>query len=883
MYVARWYYVVRLRLRSVFRRGRVEADLEEELQFHVARETEANLDRGLRVTDAEAAARRTLGRRDQVKEACRDARGMHVFESCRQETRYAFRVLRHAPGFAAATIATLALGIGATTATFSVVYGVLLRPLPYRAPESTVVIQTRDRLTGRVTSAGFSGPDLADWTERTRVFDALALSSLDIVALDSGAGADTLHGAFVSPRFFDILGARMAIGRPLGNPRLREIVIGSRLWHRQFGGEPGAVGRRVRLNGTDYTIVGVAPSDFQLPIDTRRSVGAATVVPDLWAPMALAPRAEDRRARYYHLIARLRAGVTMTQAAADAERVARSVAADASPGRAADPVVMTLAEYLTGRVRRPLLLLLGAVGLVLLVACANVTSLLLARQLSRAREHTVRTALGAPRSRLLLQSMIECLWLVLGGSVGGVILAYWTVFALRSLDAVDVPRMDAIHVDLPVLLLTGIVAAALVTVSGLIAALPLLRRNGLGHVGLAPHAPVDDRLSRRVRSAIVTAEFAVSFILLVSAALLARSFLRLVTVDLGARTDQVVAVEVNLAMGRSLSTPQQMALTDRLLERMEALPGVVAVGAANGLPPNRTRMMLVFEEAQAVDGRSVEHRLTLLNPTPGYLDTLGIPLLRGRYFTRLDSDASQRVVILGAGAARHLFRSLDVIGRTLETGSDSPPTIVGVVGDVKYSGLDAPPGDTVYQPFAQYPFRNMTLVARTTDDPLAAAAAMRQAIRAVDRAITMGPIRRLDDVVADTLVSPRFRTMLGAALAMLALGLTALGLGGVIAYGVARRTVEIGIRRALGARPLDVVMRVMREGLVLAMIGTVIGSAGAYGLTRLLASLLYDVQSTDGISFALSGAFLVAATLIASYVPARRAASVDPIRALRVE
>jgi putative ABC transport system permease protein len=877
------------RLRSflfaLLRRRRLERDMEQEWQGHLDARVDALVASGVSRAEAERRARIEFGDPVRWKEQGREARGLGWIQDLSGDVQYGVRQMRRAPAFTAVVIATLALGIGANTAIFSVVYGVLLRPLPYKDPDTLVFIQTRDRLTGRVNPSGFSGPDLRDWTERTSAFDSLALCSRDIFALETENGFETVSGASVSEHFFSILGVPMAIGRPLSDAKAPESVISDRVWRHSFGRDPHVVGRRVRLNAQLYTIVGVARADFELPADNRRSIGAPPEAPGLWAPMGPAPTVEDRRFRYYQFIARLRTGMTLAQARSDTETAGHSIAADyPRAGQGFDPVVTRVPDELTGAVRPALLLLMGAVCLVLLVACANVANLLLTRQSSRTREIAIRVSLGASRLRLMRQLLVEASLLALLGGLAGVLLATSMVKGLIWLEPAEVPRLAAIWIDVPVLVFALGVSTLAALLAGAAPVVQLMTRD-VG-ITLRPSGQTHTvrRGARRLRSALVIAELAMSLMLLVGAVLLARSFVNLLRTEIGATPDQVVTVDLNLAMGRTLSAARQIQLTDQLIERIRAVPGIQAVGAANGLPPNRTRMSFEFEMADVRDGTPGPRRLNLLNPTADYFSALGIPLLRGRLFQGADGPTAQRVVIVSVGAARDLFGTLDVVGRSLPIGPKRAPVpIVGVVGDVKYRGLDVAAPQTLYMPFAQYPFRNMTLVVRTSGDPRLVATNLEHAIHAVDREITRGPARTLDDVVSDAVAQPRFRTAVLSAIASLALILAGVGVYGVVAYAVAQRTVEIGVRMALGATASQVMGIVLRESLTLAVAGAALGSGGAYLGTRTLTAFLYGVTPTDAPSFGVAAASLVGLTMLASWVPARRATHVDPVLALRYE
>ena len=864
-------------------RRRAERDLRKELDLHLELEMQQNIEHGMSEEDAARAARAALGNVPLIREDVRAVWRWRRLDALVRSLAHMFRSLWRSPGFSLVAVGVLAIGIGLNTAIFSAVYGVLVRPLPYPDPESIVVIHMRDPRTGR-TTAGFSWLDLGDWTERSRSFDALALSQRNLAALDGDAGYEPFDGWTVSGAFFEIFGDPLLLGRGIADPRLPEAVISHRLWQARFGANPAAVGSPLVVNGDPYTIVGVLRPGFRAPVARPpaelRAAGADVGAPDVW--WGVRP-SEDRRDRSTHLIGRLRPGVTPAQAQADANVVARTIAEEHTPGRLADPVVTPLPEHVGGALRRPLLLLLGAVALVLLVACANVTALLLARQASRTRELVVRKALGASRSRLCIESVAVAVWLAGAGGLGGVALAYGGVWMIRTTNAVSVLPVSSIRVDAPVLLFALAVSLGAALFTGLLAAVPLMRADPTSMGWMAASARGEGRQARRLRAGVVTVQLAVSVVLLVGALLLSRSFVRLLGTDLGVTTGRVMSVQINLAMGRTLENVERIALTGRVVERVTALPTVEAAGAANGLPPNQTRMSYYFEDEAATLGEPRTHRLTLLNPTAGYFEALGIPLVRGRFFSSRDTAESPPVVILSESSSRLLFGTVDAVGRVLPTTSERKPAVVGVVGDVRYGGLAAPPPDAIYQPFAQFPFQHMNLVVRAAGDPLDLAAAVRAAVHEVDRAITVDSAHLLDDLVAESLATPRFRVVLLAGLAGLALGLASFGLAGVVAYSVARRTPELAIRIALGARTTAVLALVMREGLALALAGVALGLGGAVLMTRVLAGLLPDVVPTDGVSFLAAAGCLLLVTLAASYVPARRATRVDPLTALRVE
>ncbi|MXY26239.1 MAG: ABC transporter permease [Acidobacteria bacterium] len=864
-------------------RGRVDRDLSRELALHVELETRENLEQGMAPEDAARAARVSLGNVPLIREDARAVWGWRWLDAAVRSLTQGFRSFRRTPGFSFVAMGVLAIGIGLNTAIFSVVYGLLMRPLPYPDPDSIVVIHMRDPRTGNTTS-GFSWLDLGDWVTRSRSFDGLALSQGNLAALDGDAGYERFDGWTVSGAFFEIFGNPLLIGRGPTDPRLPEAVISHGLWQGRFDSDPAVLDRPITVNGDTYTIVGVARPDFRVPTAVPSAsliaAGAALAAPDVWFPVR---PSENRRSRSTHLVGRLRPGVTLAQAQDDAGAVARAIAAEHSPGRSAEPVVTPLPEHASGALRLPLLLLFGAVGMVLLVACANVTALLLARQASRTQELLVRKAIGASRTHLFVESVAGALCLAGVAGLIGVALAHGSAWLVRTTGVLGPVPESAVRVDAPVMVFAVAISIGAALFAGLLAAAPILRSDTGPLGGMTWARGSEGRQARRLRAGVVTAQIAISVVLVVGTALLSRSFARLIGTDLGVATGRVMSVQINLTMGRTLESAERAALTERVIARVAALPPVEAVGAANGLPPNQTRMAFYFEDEAATLGVPREHRLTLLNPTAGYFNALGIPLLRGRFFSARDTADSPPVVILSEAGARRLFGTIDVVGQVLPTTSDRKPAVVGVVGDVRYGGVAAPPPDAIYQPFGQMPFQHMNLVVRTAGNPLDLAGGVRAAVHEVDREITVDSAHLLDDLVAESVATPRFRALLLGSLALLALGLASFGLAGVITYSVARRTPEIAIRMALGARAPAVLALVMREGLLLAVAGVAVGLAGAFVLTRTLESFLYEVAPTDGVSFVAAAGCLLLVAMAAAYLPARRATRVDPMAALRME
>jgi putative ABC transport system permease protein len=797
------------------------------------------------------------------------------------ELRYAARGLRRSPGFALAAMLTLALGIGANTAFFSLVYGILLRPFDYREADRLVTFRVEREFAGRArpVPANFSLPDLEVWRAQTRSFDAISMMYGTSTLLSSEAGTDVITTATVTPTFFSTAGGHVVLGRGLGpaDDGSPSVVISHRLWQRAFGGAATIVGQQIVLDRHPYSVVGVADSTFQLPsprTDAWQPVGyARTLNPSLGLP----------RGGGFQPLARLKAGATVAQAQVEADVVCRSL--DAKLHATAIP----LREwFLTTAVGSTLLVLWTAVGLVLFVACANVANLMLARNTSRSREMAIRLALGASRSRLMLQSIVQSGLLAAGGAAGGTLLATSIVHGLVTVKPVGIPRLDAVRVDLPVLLFAAALGLATTAVVGVLPAwqsadvAAVLKTGGTTATG--------SRRARQARRGLVVAELAVSVVLIVGASLLGRSLVRLLHTDLGVATDRVTSALIDLSFGRHLSMTEQRGLIGRIVERVRSLPGVTSAGAGASMPPNLARLRFTMNRFDDAPGQPANYMVDAVTATPGYFSTLGMRLQRGRFFTDADATDRPQVMIVSASTARQLFGDRDPLGRVLslpiltEQGtSNGQVSLVGIVADVKYSGVETPTNAVIYRPFAQQPWSSMFIVAHTANDPRDFASTFRREITAVDPTIGISRIDTLESLVADATAQPRFRAVTLVFVAALAVSLAVIGLYGVVACAVSQRTAELGIRMALGASGADVIRLVLGEGMWLAAGGVTIGMIVARALTSLVVSLLYGVEPTDLVSFAAAGIVLLLVAMMASYVPARRASRIDPLIALRTE
>jgi putative ABC transport system permease protein len=795
-----------------------------------------------------------------------------------QDLRYAVRGLRKTPSFATVAVLTLALGIGANTAIFSAVYGILLRPLPYRGADRLVVIEAyRDYADRRGLRGNYSLIDLDEWQKRSHAFQSIAMSASTGRSIASTEGAEMLSAAKVSDDFFSTLHGRIILGRPLGagDHDSRVAVISERLWRRQFAASPDAVGRRITLDAEPLIVVGVADASLQFPI-------ART---DVWMPVG---PPGPRGGGGYNPIARLKDGVSIPQAQADVDEVTRELAR-AYPEQfdRSTALVVGLRDAQVRTVKPALLILFAAAGLVLMIACANLTNLFLARNAGRLREIAVRRALGASHRRLVAYALVESGLIAVTGCATGVLVAVWCVRVLVVLQPSGLPRLDAVHVDGPVLAFAGLLAIITSCAVGL---LPVIQSSQIGvALRLGARTVSGDRRARRLRSVLVVAELMISVMLLVTATVLGRSLVRLLQVDIGVASDHVVALLIDVTGGRKLSGPQTAAVVDRVVERVSTAPGIQSASASASVPPDRSRFRLGFKLPDPMTGREETYVIDSVPATPKFFAALHIPLIRGRQFTDADNaQSAEPVMLMSAATARRFFGEGDPLGRTLPLrlggGKDAVDVVlVGVVGEVKYVGVESSPGSTIYLPYARWPVPNVFLVARTATDPVAAVPLIRHEIAAVDPLISVWSAQTLDDILSEATAQPRFRTYLFGALAGLALMLAVVGLYGVVTYSVSQRTAEIGIRIALGADATDVTVMVIREAVFLAATGTILGVIGAYSSGRVLEGLLFGVKATDPVSFIAATCGLLAVSVIASYPPAWRAAHVDPMISLKAE
>ncbi|HXG64194.1 MAG TPA: ABC transporter permease [Blastocatellia bacterium] len=799
-------------------------------------------------------------------------------ETLSQDLRYGVRMLLKNPGFTAAALLALTLGIGANTAIFSVVNAVLLRPLPFEESERLVLVWEKRMALGRVRNVA-SFPDYYDWKAQNTVFE-------DMAAYRGGGftlGGDTperIQGTVTTPNLFSVLRVQPQTGRSFlpeedqpGNNLV--VILSHGLWQRRFAADPNIVGQTVLMNDRNYTVVGVMPADFIYP--NRRT--------EIWVP--LTPDQDDRNNRGGHslgVIARLKPGITLDQARAEMDGIAANLEQQYQVNTGHGVNIFPLYEEVVGDIRPMLWVAFGAVGFVLLIACANVANLLLARAATRQKEIALRTALGAGRGRIVRQLLTESLLLALAGGALGVLLALWGVDALLTISPNSIPRVWEIGLDGRVLGFTLLVTLATGLFFGLIPALQASRPNlneALKEGGRTLSASFR---RNRLRSIFVISEVAICLVLLIGAGLMARSFIRLLDVDPGFNPENVLTANVSLSPIKYREPHQRVAYYRESLEKIKALPGVQAAGIILDLPMSGNAASRYFR----IEGRPPQppgqgYNTNLNATAPGYFKTMGIPLIAGRDFDERDVIGAPEVVIINEAMAREFWPDEDPLGKRLAVGDGPWRTVIGVVGNVKYRGLDADTRQEMYWPYYQMGFSGGTFVARTGSDPENMAAAVRSAMQEVDRDQPVYNIRAMEEVMSETVAPRRFNMLLLAIFAGVALALAAVGIYGVMAYTVNRRTHEIGIRMALGASRGDVLKLVVGQGMALAAVGVSIGLVAAYGLTRLLASLLFGVSDKDPVTFIALSLLLAGVALLACYVPARRATKVDPMVALRNE
>jgi putative ABC transport system permease protein len=883
------------RLRGLWKRNRRDQDLDEELRAHLEMRAADNFAAGMPPDEARYDAQRRFGNTTLMKEDARRVDIVGWLDETARDFRHALRMLHRNPGFTAVAVLTLALGIGANTAIFSVIDSVLLRPLPYHEPAQLVMVWESNSQHPSPHNT-VSPPNFLDWQSRNTVFSDMAyIADVRNNLTGNGAPEEVVVQA-VSANFFSVLGVHPLLG-PGFTPENGQaghdnvVILSAGLWKERFAGDPAIVGKSILLNGKPQTVVGVAPHNFQWFIKDGSLTGAK---PQMWSPFVFPASFSNHNemGRFITVVARLKSGVNHSQSQTQMTAIASQLEHEYPDANSHWGVnVVPLRDQISGELRPALLVLLGAVAFVLLIACANVSSLLLARAASREREMAIRTAIGASRWRIARQLLMESLLLALIGGGIGVALAVWGTNALLAASPRNLLDMHSVAMDLPVL---SFALAATLLAGLLFGFLPSY---------ISAHSRISETLKeggrgsssakRRAfaRNAFVVAQLGLALVLLTGSGLLIRSFVRLIGVDPGFDTGHLLTFKVSLPSSRYGKDPLCLAFFQQLLARISAVPGIRTVTMENFPPLDglgaATAVHLLSQPPRPLSDLPVANVRVV---GPDYFGTMSIPLRTGRLFTAQELAEEKHVAIINQAFADKYLHGVNPLGqkaavymKSLAESEIQPSEIIGVVGDVHQMGLDTAPEPTVYWPLPELVYSGMTILARTSNDPLALVSAARAELRKIDPELPMASVATMDQLLADSLSRSRFTMLLLGIFAAVALLLAAVGIYGLIAYSVTQRTQELGIRIALGAQRRDVLRLVLTQGTRLTLLGVAIGVFAALVLSRLLATLLFGVSATDPLTFAGVAGLLAFVALLACFIPARRATRVDPIVALRYE
>lgn len=886
---------LQFRLRSLFRRDTMEADMDEELRSHFEQQVEKLVAAGLPREEATRRARLEFGGHEQLKEECRDARGISVVETLLQDMRYAVRVLRKSPGFTVVGILTLALGIGANTAIFSVIDSVLLRPLPYKDPAGLVMLWENNSRHPNPHNT-VSPPDFLDWQSRNSSFAEMASLFDERDNLTGNGLPQEVIVQDVSANFFSVLGVNPILGPGFSSENGKKghdkvVVLSYGFWKERFAGDTGIIGKTLVLDGQPQTIVGVAPQDFTWFIKDGSFTGAK---PQIWTPFVFPASFSDRKdiGRFLSVVARLKPGVTVAQAQTEMNAITARIAEEYPDFNGYwGGNVVPVRDQISGELRPALLVLFGAVAFVLLIACANVSSLLLARASAREREIAVRTAIGAGPWRIASQLLTESILLALIGGAIGVALAVWGTNLLLAVSPKNLLDLHSIPIDWRVL---SFAAGATLLAGLLFGFLPsyISAHSGISETLKEGGRGTSAGKQRRfARSAFVVAQMCLALVLLAGSGLLIRSFIRLAGVDPGFEASHLLTFKVSLPSAKYKTDAARLAFFRELLSRISRLPGVRSA-SMNSFPPfsglgSATGVHLLSQPERSLMDLPVAAVRVI---GPDYFATMQIPLRKGRTFSEQELTEERHVVIINQAFEDQYLKGVNPLGqkaviymKSLKESENTPSEIIGVVGDVRQMALNTPAEPTVYWPHPELVMSGMTVVVRTSNDPLSLVSGVRTELGQMDPEQPMASIATMDELLSGSLSRSRFTMLVLGLFAGLALVLASVGIYGVIAYGVAQRTQEFGIRIALGASRRDVLALVLGQGTRLTLLGIGLGILASLLVTRLLATLLYGVSPTDPFTFGAVALLLALVALVACYIPARRATRVDPMVALRYE
>ena len=882
--------ILRMRMRSLFRRSQVERELERELRFHLEQEIDEACSRGLSPDEARMAALRKIGGITQIQEECRDMRRTNVLENVSQDIRYAVRTLVKSAGFTLVMVLTLALSIGATNAIVSVIEGVLLRSLPYRNPDQLVRIFTRNRAWPKFP---INPNDFRDFRNRLHSFESLAAYTRNDLQLAGSGETVRLSGFSVTAGFFHVLGLEPAIGREFAQSdelpgRGNIAIVSNKIWRTRLSGRRDVLGQKVVLNAVPYTVVGVMPPGAQHPGNMYHAVAYGDTV-DIWTPFTFSDPANYRGAHYLEGIARLRPGVSVAQAQSEMNAAMSQLAKEHPDGDSGwNVMVIPLDKEIVGRSERLLVVLLGAVALVLLLACVNAANLLLARATARQREIAVRAAVGAGRFRLIQQMLTESVLLAIVGGVLGAGLAYIGVKFLVTLLPADFPRAGDIHVDAPIFLFTLFIAVATGIIFGLVPALQGSRADLRESLHASGRSTTSHHQTLRLRSSLVISEVTLACVLLIGAGLMMRSFVNLLRTNPGFRPEHVLTASLSLPHANYKDKQAVANFHQRLLDELRTTPGVIAVGAGSDLPwtgwdENNGGFFIQGEAPPAHEDFHARYHAA----SPGYFRALGVTVVRGRAFDEHDKEGTRDVLIINEAMAR-FWKHGDALGGKVSF-DDHPKekdwaTVVGIVGDIKDAPKDAGAEPAFWWPIQQEPWSlaaNSSVAIRSNEDPKLVADHLRNAVHRLDPTLAVAEVRTMETVANGSYATSRLALVLIALFATLALALAAIGTYGVIAYSVNQRLHEFGVRMALGAKPADVRRNVLAHGMKLAITGTALGTLLGLALARFLGNLLYGVGTVDPYAIGTTCAIAILVAALACYVPALRATQVDPMTALR--